>query len=40
MKIWWRVCGRFYALRHRRALAAASVFKARSEKFFQHIKGL
>lgn len=39
MKILWRIAGRYYEARHRRAAKAAARFKGRAEKFFQRIKG-
>lgn len=39
MRIWWRILARFYAIRHRRALVSAALFKSRSEKFFTLLKG-
>ena len=39
MKTWWRVCQRYNEARFRRASKAAIMFKVRSEKFYQRIKG-
>lgn len=40
MRIMWRLAGRFYAARARRAAWRAAEFAARSEKFFRRIKGV
>lgn len=39
MKVWWRICGRFYAVRAKRAEARAKEFRRTAEKFFHQIKG-
>ena len=38
-RVWWHLCGRFYAVRARRAEAAAGRFGALSEEFFQRVRG-
>jgi hypothetical protein len=35
----WRILARWNAVRQRRALRAAAVFQARSEKFYRRVKG-
>jgi hypothetical protein len=35
--VWWHLCGRFYAVRARRAAASAGRFHAISEEFFRLI---
>ncbi|WP_323008962.1 hypothetical protein [Paracoccus sp. (in: a-proteobacteria)] len=39
MKLYWRIAGRYYEARARRASKAAIRFKWRAEKFFSRIKG-
>ena len=38
-RLWWRLMGRFYLKRARRAERLARVFQTKSEKFFRKIKG-
>lgn len=40
MNVIWRLLARFYLLRSNRAQKRAAVFKKRSEKFFQRLKGV
>jgi len=39
MKIVWRIAGRFYQVRARRAWASHVHFQKKSEKFFRRVKG-
>jgi hypothetical protein len=36
-KVWWHLCGRFYAVRARNAALDSHRFHARSEEFFRRI---
>ena len=38
-KVFWRIAGRFYQKRSQRSLRLHRVFKTKSEKFFQRVKG-
>ena len=38
-KVFWRIAGRFYHKRSQRSLRLHRVFKEKSEKFFQRVKG-
>lgn len=40
MRVLWRIAARWNLIRARRASAAAAVFQARAERFFQLIKGV
>lgn len=39
MKVIWRILGRFYEARSRRASKLSAFFKGRAEMFFQRVKG-
>lgn len=39
MKVVWRICGRFYLARSRRAYARGEGFQKKAESFFQRVKG-